>query len=152
MAQSQGILGSNVVTQVGIVVADIDSARQSLAKVLGLPVPDVMVTGHQEEAHTVYRGQPTGARAKLAFFQTGQCVIELIEPLEGPSTWREQLEKHGNSIHHVAFQVKGMDQIIEGLEAEGGETVQRGDYTGGRYGYVDATSQFGAVIELLENL
>jgi hypothetical protein len=29
--------------------------------------------------------------------------------------------------------------------------LQRGDYTGGRYAYVDGTAQLGAVLELLEN-
>ncbi|MCA1948265.1 MAG: VOC family protein [Armatimonadetes bacterium] len=149
--ESNGALSSNVVVQVGIVVRDIDRAREVFSKVLGVPVPDVIETAGQETAHTVYRGQPTDARAKLAFFHTGTCAIELIEPIGGPSTWREQLENHGNSIHHIAFQIRGMDGAIRSLEALGAETVQRGDYTGGRYAYVDMTDAVGAVLELLEN-
>jgi methylmalonyl-CoA/ethylmalonyl-CoA epimerase len=29
--------------------------------------------------------------------------------------------------------------------------VQKGEYTGGRYAYVDANAQLGCVLELLEN-
>jgi catechol 2,3-dioxygenase-like lactoylglutathione lyase family enzyme len=148
---SDPVLNSNVVVQVGIVVRDIDRAREVFARILGTPVPEVIVTSGYDQAHTVYRGQSTEARAKLAFFHTGQCAIELIEPIDGPSTWREQLENHGNSIHHIAFQIQGMERTLEALRSLGGETVQRGDYTGGRYAYVDATEAVGAVLELLEN-
>lgn len=149
--ESKPILSSNVVVQVGIVVRDIDRARELFARILGTPVPEVIETSGRDQAHTVYRGQPTEARAKLAFFHTGQCAIELIEPIGGPSTWREQLENHGNSIHHIAFQIQGMDRTVGALEALGAEKVQSGDYTGGRYAYVDATDAVGAVLELLEN-
>ncbi|MEJ5170864.1 MAG: VOC family protein [Fimbriimonadales bacterium] len=149
--EANGALSSNVVVQVGIVVRDIDRAREVFAKVLGVPVPNVIETAGQETAHTVYRGQPSDARAKLAFFHTGQCAIELIEPIGGPSTWLEQLENHGNSIHHIAFQIRGMEEVIGSLEALGAQTVQRGDYTGGRYAYVEMTESIGAVLELLEN-
>jgi hypothetical protein len=29
--------------------------------------------------------------------------------------------------------------------------MQRGEYTGGRYAYVDTTAQLGTILELLEN-
>jgi methylmalonyl-CoA/ethylmalonyl-CoA epimerase len=44
-----------------------------------------------------------------------------------------------------------MNAQLAVLAANGAPLVQRGEYTGGRYAYVDATERFGTVIELLEN-
>jgi 4-hydroxyphenylpyruvate dioxygenase-like putative hemolysin len=116
-------------------------------------VPKVIITDPAEKAHTRYRGQPTQGRAKLAFFQLGsQVSLELIEPVGGPSTWQEHLDKHGEGMHHIAFRVKGMDEVIGKLEVQGISLIQRGDYTGGRYAYLDATEKLKVVLELLENL
>jgi hypothetical protein len=37
------------------------------------------------------------------------------------------------------------------LEAKGLSLVQRGEYPGGRYAYIDGNAQLGAILELLEN-
>jgi hypothetical protein len=91
------------------------------------------------------------ARARLAFFPHGPITLELIEPIEGPSTWRDQLEQPGPSLHHMAFEVKGMAGLLPVLAEHGLPLVQGGDYTGGRYACLDGLARFGAEIELLEN-
>ncbi|MBC7235108.1 MAG: VOC family protein [Chloroflexi bacterium] len=149
---SENLLGSNVLVQVAIVVRDIEEKAKAWAKVLGVSVPRVSVTAPEMESHIRYRGKPTEARAKLAFFDLGEQVrLELIEPMGAPSTWQEFLEKHGEGLHHIAFRVKGMDEVLARLEAHDMKAVQRGDYTGGRYAYVDAESFLGCILELLEN-
>ncbi len=140
-----------VITQVAIVVKDIEAAATAWAALLNLPKPNVIVTDAVEVAHTEYEGRATPARAKLAFFPLGQVTLELIEPIGEPSTWNDQLAGHGQSLHHIAFQVKGMQARIDALTDHGMHLVQRGDYTGGRYAYVDGQERFGAVVELLEN-
>ena len=132
-------------------VRDIETKAQAWADMLGLPVPDIIITDTVDLAHTEYQGEATPARAKLAFFHLGQVDLELIEPIGGPSTWQEQLDRHGESLHHLAFVIKGMKEKVAYLEAKGIPLVQRGDYTGGRYAYLDGTAQLGAVLELLEN-
>ncbi|NWG19467.1 MAG: VOC family protein [Chloroflexi bacterium] len=144
-------LGSTVVVQVAITVPDIDAAASAWAALLGVPKPPIMITDPLEQAHTEYRGAPTPARAKLAFFRLGQVSLELIEPIDGPSTWKDGLDAHGPSLHHIAFQIKGMNEQLAILAAHGASLVQRGEYTGGRYAYVDGTARLGAVIELLEH-
>lgn len=37
------------------------------------------------------------------------------------------------------------------LEEKGMPLLQRGDYTGGRYAYIDGTPRLGVILELLEN-
>jgi len=144
-------LGSTTVTQVGIVVKDIEARARAWADLLGLPMPAIQVTGTVDIAQTEYQGQPTTARAKLAFFHLGQVDVELIEPIGEPSTWKDQLDQHGESLHHIAFQIKGMGDRLAYLKATGAPLIQRGEYQGGRYAYVDATAQLGTVVELLEN-
>jgi methylmalonyl-CoA/ethylmalonyl-CoA epimerase len=147
---NQGI-GSSIVCQVGLVVRDIERAIEAYSRVFGMPAPEIIVTDGQEIAHTRYRGEPTDARAKLAFFDMGQVTLELIEPLGGPSTWQEFLDERGEGVHHVAFFVKDTDQAVAFLEQNDITVVQQGDYDGGRYTYADSVSELGVILELLEN-
>jgi methylmalonyl-CoA/ethylmalonyl-CoA epimerase len=144
-------LGTSTVTQIGLVVSNIKETVQAWSALLGVPAPEIQVTDTVDVAHTEYRQQSTPARAKLAFFHLGQVDLELIEPIGEPSTWRDQLEAHGSSLHHIAFHVKGMPDQLEALAAHGLPLLQRGDYTGGRYAYLDGTERYGLILELLEN-
>ena len=122
------------------------------ADLLGIERPQWSITDTVDKAHTEYHGEPTSARAKLAFIDIAENVrLELIEPLGEPSTWAEFLAEHGDAIHHVAFGVHDMDTVIARLDAQDIPLVQKGDYTGGRYAYVDGQAKLGAVIELLED-
>jgi catechol 2,3-dioxygenase-like lactoylglutathione lyase family enzyme len=144
-------LGTNVVCQVGLVVRDIERTARAYAEIFGLEVPPVRVTGTADRTQVRYRGKTTPGRAKLAFFQMGQVSIELIEPIDGPSTWREFLDAHGEGVHHLAFRVKGMDQALAFLNARGIPAVQRGEFRGGRYAYVDSAPALKVLLELLES-
>ncbi len=144
-------LGTDIVTQIGLVVRDIDQKIEAFSQVLGAEKPQVIITAGETEAHTRYCGEPSQARAKLAFFNLGQVSLELIEPIGGPSTWKDFLDLKGEGVHHIAFQVKGTQQVVKFLESHAIEEVQRGDYTGGRYTYMDGSAQLGVILELLEN-
>lgn len=144
-------LGTTTVTQVGIIVRDIEARARAWSEILGLPMPEITITDPVDRAQTEYNGASTPARAKLAFLHMGQVDIELIEPIDAPSTWQDQLDQHGDSLHHIAFQINGMPDKIAYLSANGVPLVQRGEYTGGRYAYMDARAQLGCILELLEN-
>jgi len=144
-------LGTTTVVQVGIVVRDIEAVARAWADLLGVPVPEIEITDGLDRAHTEYNGGPSVARAKLAFLHLGQVDLELIEPIGEPSTWKDRLDAHGEGLHHIAFRVQGMAERLRNLETGGATLVQRGDYEGGRYAYVDATATLGTILELLEN-
>jgi methylmalonyl-CoA/ethylmalonyl-CoA epimerase len=149
MAES---LGTNIVTQIGIVVKDIEKSIDAYMDVFCLENrPGIVITDGPDKAKTKYRGQTSSAVAKLAFIHMGQVDIELIEPVGEPSTWKEFLDTHGEGVHHIAFVIKGSDQVVAYLEGKGIPLVQRGDYTGGMYHYVDAAPRLGVMLELLEN-
>lgn len=134
---------------------DIEEARVRFAKLLGCDAPSAIISGVSEHAKTVYRGEPaTKAASKLAFFNLSPGVqLELIEPNEYPSTWREFLDEHGEGMHHIAFGVKDMDSVIKKCEDEGMTLVQYGFYDdgSGRYAYLDGSKDFKCIIELLES-
>jgi methylmalonyl-CoA/ethylmalonyl-CoA epimerase len=148
----KGILGSHIVTQVGLLVHDIEKTAQIYADFLGVAKPEIKVTDVIEKSQAKYKGSPTKARAKLAFFKVGEGLdIELIEPDHEPSTWREDLNRRGEGVHHIAFLVTGMKERLADLQKENMPLVQSGEYTGGRYAYVDANRDLKVLIELLEN-
>lgn len=145
--------GSDVITQVGMVVKDIEKSARDWAALLGVPVPQIIVTDEMDKAQTKYRGEPTVARAKLAFFHLGpQVDLELIEPDGNPSTWQECLDEKGEGVHHLAFAVQGMKEKTAVMGKLGLECAQKGEYTGGRYAYLDAAeNKYKVVFEFLEN-
>ena len=144
--------GNNTICQIAIVVHDIKASSEKYAAVFSLPVPEPILTGTSDETNIRYQGRPTEARAKLAFFQMGNVSLELIEPVGEPSTWKEFLDEHGEGVHHIAFQIEGMDRVLAYLDGKDIPVIQRGDYTGGRYAYVDGAPFLGVILELLENV
>jgi len=148
----KNILGTNIVTQVGILVNDIEKTSQDYADFLGMEKPQWILTDGYDKTQAEYLGNPSNALAKLAFFNVGpNLAIELIEPDMQPSTWRDDLNKNGEGVHHIAFVVKGMKEKIEICQRNGMPLLQKGEYTGGRYAYMDANDSLKVLIELLEN-
>jgi catechol 2,3-dioxygenase-like lactoylglutathione lyase family enzyme len=145
------VLGTQRVVQLGLVVRDVERTAEAYASLLGLDVPGWTMTDPEPVAQTRYRGGATEARAKLAFLDLGSVRLELIEPVGGPSTWQEFLDAHGEGVHHIAFVIEGMGRQIAMLEGRGMPLIQRGEYTGGRYAYIDSTEELKLILELLEN-
>ncbi len=144
-------LGSTTLAQVAIVVKDIDASAKRWADVLGMAVPNIITVAPGSEVEMTYRGAPSDAQAKLAFFSLGQVQLELIEPMGGQSTWQEALDKNGESVHHLAFWVEGMQKSVDFLAGHGVPMIQRGDMgANGQYAYFDAENPLGVVLELLE--
>jgi len=144
---SDAALSKGTMTQVAFVVKDIEKASKLWAEALGMPVPKWNITDTAAVAHTLYKGKPTEARAKLAFFNLGQVTIELIEPVGDPSTWADGLKAGG--VHHIAFNVADADASVAELAKQGMKVIQKGDFTGGCYIYIDAAAQLGTTLELL---
>lgn len=98
-----------------------------------------------------YRDEPSPAMAKQAFLQFGMLRLELIEPDRNPSTWREYLDRNGDCVHHVAFEVDDMQESLACLAQSGIQLIQKGDYNGGRYAYVGSEQKLAVMMELLQN-
>ncbi|MEK7474329.1 MAG: VOC family protein [Candidatus Coatesbacteria bacterium] len=145
------VLSSHRMVQVGIIVRNAEESAKKYAAIFGLPVPKVSLTDAADKSHIQYRGGPTTAQAKLAFLNMESLQLELIEPVGGPSTWREFLDKKGEGVHHIAFVVPDTEVEEKTLGEHGIKLVQKGDYTGGRYAYFESEPQLAVALELLQN-
>ena len=112
--------------QVGFIVKDIEASAQRYAELFGMqPRPMIRHLGYGR-AKTTVNGQPSEATARLAFFEIGQLTIELIQPDDKPSVWRDFLDKHGEGVHHIAFRVDDTKR-----RREGAWRIRRKDRTAG---------------------
>ena len=142
------------IVQIGIVVRDVEEYAKSYAQFFGVEVPKVIISETEDKAKTRYHGQPTKARVKQAFFHFDNISLELLEPVGSPSTWKEFLDSNGEGVHHIAFEIKGMDNRITEMQDRGVPLIQQGrwtTYSGGRYAYFDSNDQLAVILELLEN-
>jgi len=145
-------LETGKVAQIGIIVKDIEKTARAYANFLGLPMPEISETAGIEESQATYNGQPCEATAKLAFLNVGEGIdIELIEPDEKPSTWREFLDTKGEGVHHIAFWIKDTKGKTKKLEMMGIPLVQSGEWGTGRYAYFDSFKPLKVLIETLES-
>lgn len=142
-------MGFENVVQIGIIVSDIEKARNLWAKLLGVEPQPIIETDDWELTRMTFRGKPSPGRAKLTFFKLENIVIELIQPIDGPTTWWDFLDKHGNGIHHIAFVTKNVNESVKILSELGAVEEQKGLFRGGGYMYLDARKSLGAILELL---
>ncbi len=152
-AEKKGILGTDVVCQIGIVCHDLEKTGKAYAEFFGMECPPVSESGDPERVKAVFNGEPSDAACRMMFFELGNIQIELIQPDEKPSVWRNDLESKGEGLHHIAFIVKDMDGKLKKLDAMGIALRQKGDYANnsGCYAYVDARDTLKLTLELLEN-
>ncbi|MFB5195168.1 VOC family protein [Neobacillus sp. KR4-4] len=146
------LLGTNKVEQLAIVVRDLDAAAEAYCKLLDVEKPPVIQSGPSELTQVTFEGKPTEADSKYMFINTPLLQLELIEPGDSPSTWKKHLETYGEGVHHISFVVDDMEEKMRLLEDMGYPVIQRGNFWNGkgRYAYMDTTSTYKVIIELLE--
>lgn len=73
-----------------------------------------------------YKIEEVGSEfVKTAFFRIGESKIELVAATDSQSPIAKYIEKRGQGIHHVAFDVEDIEAEIERLEGEGFQMIQR---------------------------
>ncbi len=136
------------ICQVALVVRDIEKTAKNFSEIFGMPMPKIFQIPPAEEAHTRFRGKPTKTRAKLAVFDLGSLVLELTEPDSEPSSWKEFLDTKGEGVHHIGFMVDDLPATLEFLAKKGIPERHSGDYTGGRYVFVESTEKLGVLLNV----
>jgi methylmalonyl-CoA/ethylmalonyl-CoA epimerase len=58
-------------------------------------------------------------KVRTAFFQIGDTKIELLESIEAGGVIAKFIEKKGEGIHHLAFDVKDIKAEMQRLSSEG---------------------------------
>ena len=148
------IVTSSKMVQVGIVVRNIEKTAAAYAKFFGVPVPGIHETDGLDKTHAVYQGKPLRARAKLAFFNMESLSLELIEPVGGPSTWKDHLDQKGEGVHHIAFLVDDLAAALRELDARGVKLIDRVPRPGARghqVGFLHPAACGGVLVELVEH-
>lgn len=148
---SDKILDSKVVLQVAILVKDIKTTAAKYAELFGVDVPEICISAGYDKALTEYKGKHCDVTCKMAFIYLDNLTIEIIEPDGKESIWTDMLNENGEGFHHMAFGVKGMKEAICTFEKTGMPLIQKGEYQGGRYAFIDSVKDYKMVFELLEN-
>ena len=86
------------ITQVAIVVQDIRAAMDASRRALGWGPWNVCEHRPPLLHDTRLRGEPTAYTMVGAETRVGPLVVELIAPGEGPSIYKEWLERHGDPM------------------------------------------------------
>ena len=150
--RSDALISDKQMMQVGIIVSDIEKSAEAWTNFLGNEeIPEIIVAAGDDKNPTEFKGKPSDAKARLAFFRLDNITIELIEPLGGESTWQEFLDTKGEGIHHIAFNVEGMESYIKNFGENGIPMIQHGGWETGEYGYFEGSNGLALIIELLEN-
>lgn len=58
-------------------------------------------------------------KVRTAFFQKGETKIELLESTDNGGVIQKFIEKKGEGIHHIAFEVADIHAEMERLQGEG---------------------------------
>ncbi|MGO9366294.1 MAG: VOC family protein [Terriglobales bacterium] len=140
----------NRLVQIGIVVADRDRTTQLLTSLFGMGPFRFVEWPDRPESEYYYRGVQENIRIRQAFVQLGAVEIELIEPLEGRSGYRDFLDQTGGGIHHVLFEVTDIDPVLEKLALSGVKVLQSGTgiRPGTRWALLDTQELLGFLVEL----
>ncbi|MBS1535519.1 MAG: methylmalonyl-CoA epimerase [Bacteroidetes bacterium] len=93
------------IEHIGIAVKDLKSANEVYEKLMGQP-PYKMESVESEGVNT-------------SFFMNGPNKIELLEATNTESPIAKFIEKRGEGIHHIAFDVQDIVAEIARLKSEG---------------------------------
>lgn len=146
-------LAGRLPSQIGIIVSNLEAAATSYSALWGNGPWRCWTYGPEILHGQLYRGQPSRFSVRIALNPT-MPQFELLQPLEGPSIYHEWIERHGESLHHVAVYVESLDDAIRSIEGSGYELIQCGRGMGvdgdGGFAYFDTQRELGLVLEVVE--
>lgn len=90
------------ISQIAIVVHDIDQALERYHRALGWGPWNVYEHKPPALHDTYLHGRPTDFTMIGAETHVGEIVVELLQPEDGPSIYKEWLDSHGEGLHHIA--------------------------------------------------
>ena len=136
--------------QINIVVKDIETAAKKWGELLGIPTPKIRLNHLEGGENYTYRGEPVSCDLLVADIPMNGFVIELHQPIGGPSSFQEFLDRHGNGVHHIGFEVGDRrDDVIEQLSEAGYDTGRTlGIYPGSSWTIVDSEDTLGVNLNI----
>lgn len=93
------------IDHIGIAVKDLEASIETYEKLLN--------------THCYKREVVKNQKVETAFLKTGQSKVELLGATDPESVITKYIEKRGEGMHHVAFEVTDIHAEIERLKEEG---------------------------------
>ncbi len=139
------------VQQVALVVRDLDKALEEYTGRLGIGPWWVSFYGPPKLTDMRIRGEEIPYSMKLALAWTGKTMWELIEPVDGPSIYKEFLDSRGEGIHHVLVEHQGMDfeTAVATFTERGCPPLMEGKFGDVRFAYVETDGPLKTVLEIV---
>lgn len=125
---------------IGIAVRNLEEGKTLFSDVLGFEL--------KEEKTLSERG------VKVAFLETGNTNIELLEGIGEESPVSKFLERNGPGIHHLCFRVDDIDRVLGELADSGVRFIDekaRPGAEGHPVAFLHPKSTSGVLIELEES-
>jgi methylmalonyl-CoA/ethylmalonyl-CoA epimerase len=129
----------NYIDHVGVAVKNIDTALAFFKKVFDVPDADIELMEDQ------------GVRACL--IEVGQTRLELLEPTGSESGVGRFIERRGEGLHHLAFNVTDISGKLQTLQTLDVDLIDQTPREGlsGTIAFVHPRSVFGILTELVES-
>src|SRR5215212_4816080 len=123
----------------GYAVEDIEAASRFYRRNFGVEPGEPEVVEEQGIVATMFR--------------VGESMIELVQPIRPDSPVGKFLERRGEGMHHVAYEVEDLHAALTDLKNNGVEVIDeepRMGVGGTRMAFVHPKSAFGVLTELVE--
>lgn len=125
------------ISHLGVAVKDLEEAREFYRSILGL-----------ESAEPVTGGEGT---IKVSMVDTGNTVIELLQPIGGEGVIAKFLEKKGEGFHHICYEVDDIDAAIAAVKDKGLEILGKPrPGAEGMTAFIHPRDTHGVLIEFVE--
>ena len=127
------------VDHIGIAVKSIEASLPYYTDVLGLSLI------HIEEV--------VSEKVRVAFIDSGNIKLELLQPMDETSTIHSFIEKKGEGIHHIAFGVTGIQERLDELRNKGVRLIQETPKIGAggaQVAFIHPKSSGGVLYELCD--
>jgi len=92
-------------------------------------------------------------KVSTSFFQLGETKIELLQATHPDSPIAKFIDKRGEGIHHIAFEVEDIDAEMQRLQSEGFELIHTESKDGAdnkKICFLHPKSTNGVLIELCQ--
>jgi methylmalonyl-CoA/ethylmalonyl-CoA epimerase len=124
---------------VGIAVPSIDDAMHFYGDKLGLSIVDSLEMPERQ--------------LKVVFVQTGNTLLELLEPTDPDSTVSRFIERRGPGLHHLCFGTPDIREHLRDLKDKGVELIDEAPRPGahGEVAFLQPSAAFGVLVELFQN-
>lgn len=127
------------VEHIGIAVRNLGDAKKIYCELLGLECTGEMTLPE--------RG------VKVAFLETGNTKVELLEGMGEESPVSKFIERHGPGVHHLCFEVGDIERVLSELSKSGLRLIDekpRPGAEGKLVAFLHPKSTSGVLIELTE--